>query len=124
MRVVALSTAACLALSLAGLSTTASAAPAGTVESAVTDDGAYVRHDGGTDRAIQHCSTGGSSATPAAPANGDADPNDGGNRRQGNEPSVAVDPTNPNLVVAGWNDYCQSDLAARSEEHTSELQSR
>jgi hypothetical protein len=112
MRVVALSTAACLALSLAGLSTTASAAPAGTVESAVTDDGAYVRHDGGTDQAIQHCSTGGSSATPVDPAGGDADPNDGGNRRQGNEPSVAVDPTNPNLVVAGWNDYCQSDLAA------------
>ena len=68
MRVLALSTAACLALSLAGLSTTASAAPPGTVESAVTDDGAYVRHDGGTDRAIQHCSTGGSSAPPAAPA--------------------------------------------------------
>ena len=112
MRILALSTAACLALSLAGLSANASAAPPGTVESAVTDDGAYVRHDGGTDQAIQHCSTGGSSATPVAPANGDADPNDGGNRRQGNEPSVAVDPTNPNLVVAGWNDYCMSDLAA------------
>jgi hypothetical protein len=82
------------------------------VESAVTDDGAYVRHDGGTDRAIQHCSSGGSSATPVDPAGGDADPNDGGNRRQDNEPSVAVDPTNPNLVVAGWNDYCQTDLGA------------
>ena len=67
MRILALSTAACLALSLAGLNASASAAPPGTVESAVTDDGAYVRHDGGTDRAIQHCSTGGSSATPVDP---------------------------------------------------------
>ena len=112
MRIVALSTAACLALSVAGLGTNASAAPVGTVESAVTDDGAYVRHDGGTDQAIHHCSTGGSSATPVDPADGDADPNDGGNRRQGNEPTVAIDPTNPDLVVAGWNDYCQTDLAA------------
>ena len=69
MRILALSATACLALSLAGFGANASAAPPGTVESAVTNDGAYVRHDGGTDRAIQHCSTGGSNATPVPPAN-------------------------------------------------------
>jgi hypothetical protein len=78
----------------------------------ITDDGAYVRHDGGTDQAIEHCSTSGSNDTPTDPAGGDADPNDGGNHRQGNEPAVAIDPTNPDLIVAGWNDYCQTDLAA------------
>ena len=40
------------------------------------------------------------------------DSNDGGNRRQGNEPTVAIDPTDPDVIVAGWNDYCQTDLAA------------
>ena len=25
---------------------------------------------------------------------------------------MAIDPTNPDLVVAGWNDYCMTDLAA------------
>ena len=42
----------------------------------------------------------------------DADSNDGGSRRQGNEPYVLVDPTDPDTVVAGWNDYCLSDLGA------------
>src|SRR4029450_1003183 len=54
----------------------------------------YVRHDGGTDRAIQECS---SLATNPAPDNvaddGDIDSNDGGNRRQNNEPFAVVDPT-------------------------------
>ena len=49
---------------------------------------------------------------PTVADDGDVDSNDGGNRRQGNEPTVAIDPTNPNIVVAGWNDYCQTDLAA------------
>ena len=73
----------------------------------------YVRHDGGTDQAIQECS---SPATNPAPDNvaddGDIDSNDGGNRHQNNEPFSVIDPTNPNMVVAGWNDYCSTDLGA------------
>ena len=80
---------------------------------AVSDDGPYTRHDGGSDQAIAHC---GNSATDPAPDNvandGDVDSNDGGNRRQGNEPTIAIDPTNPDVIVAGWNDYCMTDLAA------------
>ncbi len=45
----------------------------------------YVRYDGGTDATIQRCSTG---------------------RRQQNEPTVAVDPHDIDVVVAGSNDYC------------------
>lgn len=72
----------------------------------------YVRHDGGSDAGIAHCNDSSSSATPADPAGGDADPNDGGSRRQGNEPFVVVDPTDPNTIIAGWNDYCLTDLGA------------
>ena len=104
------------ALVLAGLTalSPATGAPPPAVDHAVTDDGAYTRHDGGTDQAIAHC---GDASTDEAPdpqpnTDGDVDSNDGGNRRQGNEPTVAIDPTNPSLVVAGWNDYCMTDLAA------------
>ena len=58
---------------------------------AVTDQD-YVRHDGGTDVTIESCSD-------------DADPLAGGNR-QANEPSVAINPSNPDVMVAGSNDYC------------------
>ena len=61
----------------------------------------YVRHDGGTDRAIQHCSDTSTSTAPDVPNDGDTDSNDGGAFRQGNEPTVAIDPTNPSLVVRG-----------------------
>ena len=46
------------------------------------------------------------------PNDADVDSNDGGSRRQGNEPYSVVDPTDPDLVVAGWNDYCLTDLGA------------
>ena len=73
----------------------------------------YLRHDGGTDQAIQECS---SPATDPAADNvagdGDIDSNDGGSRHQNNEPFSVIDPTNPNMVVAGWNDYCSTDLGA------------
>ena len=90
------------------------AEPGDEYESAVTNDLAYVRHDGGSDPAIEHCGRPGTQAdNPPPSADGlDVDPNDGGNQRQGNEPAVAIDPTNPQILAAGWNDYCQSDLRA------------
>jgi hypothetical protein len=74
----------------------------------------YVRHDGGTDAGIEHCndeSTQNDGETPA-PGPTDSDTTDGGSRRQGNEPFTVIDPTDPDLVVAGWNDYCLTDLGA------------
>jgi len=73
----------------------------------------YVRHDGGTDAGIDHCNN--SATDPAGdnvPDDGDVDSNDGGSRRQGNEPYTVIDPTDPDHVFAGWNDYCLTDLAA------------
>lgn len=53
----------------------------------------YVRHDGGTDATIELC-------------NEREDPAAFGAFTQNNEPFSVVSPTNPDLVVAGWNDYC------------------
>ena len=89
----------CLAASLTDVA--ADAAPS--ADFAVTDDGASTRHDV-ADQAIRHR---GNPAT--SPAEDDV-PDDGGNRRQGNEPTVAIDPTDPDVIVARWNDYCQTDL--------------
>jgi hypothetical protein len=74
----------------------------------------YVRHDGGTDAAIQHCNNEAAADDGETPATSptDADTTDGGSRRQGNEPFTVIDPTDPDLIVAGWNDYCLSDLGA------------
>src|SRR6266542_1845722 len=47
---------------------------------------------------------------PDTPPHGDTASNDGGAFPQGNEPTIAIDPTNPDLVVAGWHDYCDTDL--------------
>jgi hypothetical protein len=52
----------------------------------------YVRYDGGTDQAIQDCNN--------------HDPAVFGALTQNNEPFSVVDPQNPELVLAGWNDYC------------------
>jgi hypothetical protein len=73
-----------------------------------------VRHDGGTDQAIAHCNDGSTDVAPdpTPDTDGDIDSNDGGNRRQGNEPFAVIDPTDPDTVVAGWNDYSQTDLGA------------
>jgi hypothetical protein len=60
---------------------------------AVTVDSAYVK------------------ANERAPGAGDAITACGSNRRQQNEPSAAVDPQNPDIVVAGSNDYCTAELA-------------
>ena len=51
-------------------------------------------------------------ANGRAPTAGDAISLCGTNRRQQNEPSAAVDPRNPDIVVAGSNDYCTVEGAA------------
>ena len=48
---------ACAATTLLPLGLTSPSVASPATDYAVTDDGAYVRHDGGTDHAIQHCST-------------------------------------------------------------------
>jgi hypothetical protein len=68
-----------------GSATTTQASPA---EARVTRDataGSYTLADGGTDATMTACSTG---------------------RRSQNEPTIAVDPRDPDVVVAGSNDYC------------------
>jgi hypothetical protein len=75
------------ALFAAAIAGVAQVAPA-QADTRVTRDGtpgSYVRYDGGTDATMLSCSTG---------------------RRSQNEPSVAVDPRNASVVVAGSNDYC------------------
>jgi hypothetical protein len=79
----------------------------------VTPPSAYTRHDGGTDRTIAECSDTSTSTAPDIPNDGDADSNDGGAYKPHTEPTVAVDPTNPNLVVASWNDVCPADLGSQ-----------
>src|SRR5690349_1119799 len=77
----------CTALAMAVAAAAQVAAPA-RADTRVTRDGtagSYVRYDGGTDATLLSCSTG---------------------RRTQNEPSVAVDPRDPSIVVAGSNDYC------------------
>jgi hypothetical protein len=76
---------------LAALATPASAAPSVGNDARVTRH-TYVRHDGGTDAAIQICNS-------TAPA-------DYGNNTVNNEPFSVPNPQDPNLIISGWNDYC------------------
>src|SRR6266852_8149905 len=75
-----------LAVALAVAFSGAAFASSGNVR--VTRDGtgsSYLRYDGSADATTTACSTG---------------------RRSQNEPTVAVDPHNSQVVVAGSNDYC------------------
>jgi len=70
----------------------AAATASGPANSRVTRDaqaGSYTRYDGGTDPTLTDCSI---------------------NKRAQNEPTVAVDPHNTNVVVAGSNDYCAATV--------------
>lgn len=98
----------------------AMAAPASAIVSvtlgteAKVTDRTFVRHDGGSDPGIVECNsdaTGGLTPDPVT-TDEDADSNDGGGERQGNEPFAVVDPTNPSQIAVGWNDYCLTDFAA------------
>ncbi len=61
-------------------------------DTAVTDQ-TYIRHDGGSDPTINACDDDSNTLTA------------GGNR-QNNEPTVAINPSNTDVIVAGSNDYC------------------
>src|SRR5215216_7589133 len=61
-------------------------------DTAVTDQ-MYIRHDGGSDPTIDACDDDSNTTTA------------GGNRQQ-NEPTVAINPSNTDVIVAGSNDYC------------------
>ena len=67
------------------LSPTSLAAPSNTRVTRDATSGSYLRYDGTSDATMAACSTG---------------------RRSQNEPTIAVDPHNTQVVVAGSNDYC------------------
>jgi hypothetical protein len=74
---------------VAAVAFTSSALGVGANARVTRDDSAssYLRYDGSSDATMAACSTG---------------------RRQQNEPTVAVDPHNTSVIVAGANDYCAS----------------
>jgi hypothetical protein len=67
------------------LSPNSLASPANTRVTRDASSGSYLRYDGTSDATMAACSTG---------------------RRSQNEPTIAVDPHNSQVVVAGSNDYC------------------
>jgi hypothetical protein len=85
VRLVALSA---LVLLVTASAVGSAASPSGARDARVTRDfrtRTYLRYDGRSDATMAGCSTG---------------------RRSQNEPAVAVDPTDPDIVIAGANDYC------------------
>jgi hypothetical protein len=79
-----------LALATVGVLATALTAPAlAATNNRVTNDGtagSYTRYDGGTDAQLTACSTG---------------------RRPQNEPTIAVNPHDTDVIAAGSNEYCR-----------------
>jgi hypothetical protein len=61
-------------------------------DTAVTDQ-TYLRHDGSSDATIDACDD-------------DSNTTSAGGQRQQNEPTVAINPSSTNVIVAGANDYC------------------
>ncbi len=80
------------ALAITAGTATAARPSVGSQDDKVTGDITYVRHDGGRDAAIEACN--------------DTDPGGFGAFTQNNEPFSVVSPTDPDLVITGWNDYC------------------
>jgi hypothetical protein len=80
------------AIVLPAKTTTAARTRVGARDDKVTGDILYVRHDGGMDAAIEACN--------------DTSPEGFGEFAHNNEPFSVVSPTNPKLVITGWNDYC------------------
>jgi hypothetical protein len=81
-----------LAASLGLLVVSVSPASAITTDTAVSDQ-PFVRADGGSDPVIDSCND----EQPGTAS--------GGNRQQ-NEPTVAINPSEPSFIVAGANEYC------------------
>jgi hypothetical protein len=82
-----------LALATVGVLATALTAPAlAATNNRVTNDaaaGSYTRYDGGTDASLTGCSTG---------------------RRAQNEPAIAVNPHDTDVISAGSNEYCRQTV--------------
>ena len=80
-------------LTVASAVTATASTPVGPTDTEVTVDTAYVKANG----------------RPITSA--DAISACGANKRQQNESSTAVDPRQPNIIVAGSNDYCTVEKA-------------
>jgi len=81
-----------VALAIPASSASATGASVGSQDDKVTGGITYVRHDGGTDATIDACN--------------DTSPDAFGAFTENNEPFSVVSPTDPDLIVTGWNDYC------------------